>query len=62
MDGEPEARKIARQKRLAQKAAAMEAARQEVHARDNANEQEKSQKVCQEEAASLLVSLSISCQ
>ncbi len=62
MDGEPEARKIARQKRLAQKAAAMEAARREMHTRENANEQEKSQKVCQEEASSLLVFLLICCQ
>lgn len=45
VEEEPEARKIARQKRLAQKAAAIEAARQEMHSRDNAIEQEKAQKV-----------------
>ncbi len=44
VEGEPEARRIARERRLAAKHAAIEAARQQMHEREQAAEQEKSQK------------------
>jgi hypothetical protein len=45
VEGEPEARRIAREKRLAAKQAAIDAARQEMRMREAASEEEKSQKV-----------------
>jgi hypothetical protein len=45
VEGEPEARRIAREKRLAAKQAAIDAARFEMQQREAASEEEKSQKV-----------------
>jgi hypothetical protein len=45
VEGEPEARRVAREKRLAAKQAAIDTARQEMQMREAASEEEKSQKV-----------------